>query len=336
MRPKIAVIRGDGIGPEVIDATLSILERIVEADFIEVRAGKRYFMETGLPMEEGGMEKLRESDALLKGPIATPTRGRTYPSVNLRIRREFDLYANIRPFKSYEGISLRRMNLVMVRENVEGLYSGEEERYEDKAVTKRVITRRGARRIAEFAFRLAEDEGRGRVTAIHKKNVLKLSDGLFLEEFYRVAAMHPRIEADDYIVDAAAYRLVKVDDPFDVMLLPNLYGDILSDVAAGVVGSLGLCGSAQVGDNYAAFEPIHGTAEDIAGRGVANPIGTILAASMMLEWLGSRYGGLADLAQVGRRMREAADRTVRDGILTPDLGGGATTREVAEAVLDRI
>ncbi len=335
LRPRIAVIRGDGVGPEVIDATLSLLERVVDAEFVEVRAGKAYFNETGLPMEEGGMDKLRESDALLKGPIATPTKGRSYPSVNLRIRREFDLYANIRPFKSYDGISLRRMDLVMVRENVEGLYSGEEELRGDVAVTRRVITRRGARRIAEFAFRLAEREGRAKVTAIHKKNVLKVSDGLFLEEFYHVASKHPSVEADDYIVDAAAYRLVKVDRPFDVMLLPNLYGDILSDVAAGVIGSLGLCGSAQIGDEYAAFEPIHGTAEDIAGRGIANPLGTILAASMMLEWLGIKYreGRLDD---IGRKMREAVERAVKDGVLTPDLGGNATTFEVAEAVLERM
>ncbi len=333
MRPKIAVIRGDGIGPEVVDATLSILERLIEAEFIEVKAGKEYFRETGLPMEEDGMDRLRESDALLKGPIATPTRGKSYPSVNLRIRREFDLYANVRPFRSYEGISLRKMDLVMVRENVEGLYSGVEELQGDKAVASRVITRRGARRIAEFAFHLAKSEGRGRVTAVHKKNVLKLSDGLFLEEFYGVASRYHGIEADDYIVDAAAYRLVKVDDPFDVMLLPNLYGDILSDVAAGVVGSLGLCGSAQIGERYAAFEPIHGTAEDIAGRGIANPIGTILAASMMLEWLDAGFRGLGD---VGRRLREAVDEVVGEGILTPDLGGSASTLDVAEAVLERM
>ncbi len=331
MRPKIAVIRGDGVGPEVVGATLAILERVIDAEFIEVRAGKGYFMETGSPMEEGGMDRLRESDALLKGPIATPTRGRSYPSVNLRIRREFDLYANVRPFRSYEGISIRRMDLVMVRENVEGLYAGREEMRGEEAVTERVITRRGARRIAEFAFNLAEARGRSRVTAIHKKNVLKVSDGLFLDEFYRVAEGHPGVTADDYIVDAAAYRLVKVDHPFDVMLLPNLYGDILSDVAAGVVGSLGLCGSAQIGDDYGAFEPIHGTAEDIAGRGVANPIGTVMAASMMLEWLDLKFPGLG---QVGRRMAEAVDGVVRARKLTPDLGGDATTGEVAEAILE--
>lgn len=333
MRPRIAVIKGDGVGPEVVEAALSVLERILDAEFVEVRAGKAYFRETGLPIEEDGMEKLRESDALLKGPIATPTRGKTYPSVNLRIRKEFDLYSNVRPFKSYERISLRKMNLVMVRENLEGLYVGDEVMEEERAIAKRIITRKGARRIAEFAFQLAESEGRKRVTAIHKKNVLKETDGLFLEEFYGVASNHPEIRADDCIVDAAAYRLVKVDDPFDVMVLPNLYGDILSDVAAGVVGSLGLCGSAQIGEYYGAFEPIHGTAEDIAGRGIANPIGILAAASMMLKWLEEKYPGLRE---TGVRLERAIDSVIEDRVLTPDLGGDANTQEVAEAVLERI
>ncbi len=330
---KIAVMEGDGIGPEIIGGAISILESLIEAEFLYVKAGKRYFHETGLPMEENGIQKIKEADALLKGPVATPIRGKTYPSVNLRIRREFNLYANVRPFRSYKGISLREIDTVIVRENTEGLYSGIEEVKGggEKAVASRVITRDKSERISEYAFKLAEREGRNRVTAIHKRNVLKVSDGLFLESFYRVAEGHPNIVADDAIVDAAAYKLVKVDKAFDVMVTPNLYGDILSDVAAGVVGSLGLCGSAQIGDDFAAFEPIHGTAEDIAGKGIANPLGAVIASSLMLIWLGERD---PLLREKGISLRKAVDDLVdRRLALTPDLGGSSTTAEVINTLL---
>ncbi len=331
---KIAVIEGDGIGPEIIRGAVSILESLIDAEFFYVKAGKRYFYETGLPIEKGGIKKIREADALLKGPIATPTRGRTYPSINLRIRREFDLYANVRPFRSYRGISIRKLNTVIVRENTEGLYSGIEEVRGERAIASRIISKRKSERISEYAFKLAENEGRRRVTAIHKRNVLKVSDGFFLESFYKVARDHPSIEADDAIVDAAAYKLVKVDGAFDVMVTPNLYGDILSDVVAGVVGSLGLCGSAQIGDDFAAFEPIHGTAEDIAGKGIANPLGAVIASSLMLIWLGERD---PLLKEKGILLRKAVDDLVdRRLALTPDLGGSSTTVEVINTLLKLI
>ncbi len=331
---KIAVIEGDGIGPEIIKGAISILESLIEAEFIFVKAGKNYFYKTGLPIEENGIQKIKEADALLKGPIATPVRGKTYPSINLRIRREFNLYANVRPFRSYSGISIRKLDMVIVRENTEGLYSGIEETDGEKAIASRVITRGKSEKISEYAFRLAEEEGRRRVTAIHKRNVLKISDGLFLETFYRVAERHSNIVADDAIVDAASYKIVKVDKAFDVMVTPNLYGDILSDVAAGVVGSLGLCGSAQVGDEFAAFEPIHGTAEDIAGKGIANPLGAIIASSLMLIWLGNRH---RSLREKGLLLRRAVNDLVERKIaLTPDLGGSSTTEDVIKALFKLI
>ncbi len=329
---KVSVIRGDGIGPEVVGEALKLLQ-LLDLEVVEVKAGKAYFKETGKPIQEDGLDLIRETEALLKGPIATPTKGRTYPSVNLLIRKEFNLYANIRPFRSFPGYSIRRMDLVIVRENLEGLYWGEEYIQDGKAVTLRVITEKGVERITRKAFELALNEGRKRVTAIHKKNVLKKGDGLFLDVFYRVAQEYP-VEADDYIVDAAAYRLVKVDDPFDVMVTPNLYGDILSDVAAGVIGSLGLCGSAMIGDDFAAFEPIHGTAEDIAGKGVANPIGTFLATAMMLEWLSSR--GYEKAGALSRLIKEGVEYLLRERLVTPDLGGKLKTYQVTEHLLDYI
>lgn len=332
VRVKISVIKGDGIGPEIVREAVSLLDRIIDAEFIFVKAGKSYFYETGKPIEEGGMEKIRESDALLKGPIATPIRGQTYPSINLKIRREFDLYANIRPFQSYKGISMREIDMIMVRENTEGLYSGVEEGSEERAIAHRVITRKGSERIAEYAFHLALSENRKRVTVVHKTNVLKRSDGLFMKTFFEVARKYPSIEADDVIVDAAAYKLVKFDRAFDVLVTPNLYGDILSDVAAGVIGSLGLCGSAQVGDRFAAFEPIHGTAEDIAGKGIANPLGIFMASSMLLKWLGSTRDPY--YAKKGDLLQRAIYRVINERIaLTPDLGGDSKTEEVTEAVI---
>ncbi len=327
---KIAVIEGDGVGPEIIRGVISILESLIEAEFVFIKAGKKYFYETGLPMEEKGIQKIKESDVLLKGPIATPVRGRTYLSINLRIRREFNLYANVRPFRSYSGISIRKLSTVIVRENTEGLYSGIEEADGEKAIASRIITKRKSEKISEYAFGLAEEEKRERVTAIHKRNILKVSDGLFLETFYEVAKKHPSIAADDAIVDAASYKLVKVDNAFDIMVTPNLYGDILSDVAAGVIGSLGLCGSAQVGDSFAAFEPIHGTAEDIAGRGIANPLGAVIASSLMLTWLGTKN---SDLREKGMLVRRAVDDLIERRIaLTPDLGGSSTTDDVINAL----
>ncbi len=328
---KVAVIKGDGVGPEVVEQALKILE-LLDVEILEVKAGKSYFRETGRPIQEDGLDLIRESDALLKGPIATPTKGKTYPSVNLLIRKEFRLYANIRPFQSFPGYSLREMDLIIVRENLEGLYWGEEYLEDGRAVTLRVITEEGAERIVRKAFELAVKEGRERVTAIHKKNVLKKGDGLFLDVFYRVAEEYP-VKADDYIVDAAAYRLVKFDNPFDVMVTPNLYGDILSDVAAGVVGSLGLCGSAMVGDSFAAFEPIHGTAEDIAGRGIANPIGTFLATAMMLDWLSSKDERAGRLSKA---LKDGIRYLLRERLVTPDLGGKLKTYQVTNHLLDFI
>jgi len=332
-RVKISVIEGDGIGPEIVREAVSLLDRIIDAEFIFVKAGKSYFYETGEPIEEGGMEKIRESDALLKGPIATPIRGQTYPSINLRIRKEFDLYANIRPFRSYKGISIREVDMILVRENTEGLYSGVEEGDEERVVAHKVVTRRGSERVAEYAFHLAVSENRKRVTVAHKANVLKRSDGLFMRTFFEVARKYPSIKADDVIVDAAAYKLVKVDRAFDVLVTPNLYGDILSDVAAGVIGSLGLCGSAQIGDRFAAFEPIHGTAEDIAGKGIANPLGIFMASSMLLKWLGNTISPY--YAKKGDLLQRAICKVVNERIaLTPDLGGDSKTEEVTEAVIN--
>ncbi|MCD6113666.1 MAG: isocitrate/isopropylmalate dehydrogenase family protein, partial [Thermoprotei archaeon] len=288
---KVAVIEGDGVGPEIVREAIRLLNEVgFNAEYIKINAGLKYYEETGKTIEDGALDIIRKTHALIKGPIATPLGPGTYRSVNVWLRKQLGLYANVRPFRSYRGISLKELDIVVIRENTEGAYSGVEEKIPEGAVTYRIITREATEKIVRFAFEYARKYGRKKVTVVHKANILKESDGLFRNIFFEIAREYPNIESDEVIVDAAAYKLVKRPHLFDVMVTPNLYGDILSDLVAGVVGGLGLCGSAQIGDNYAAFEPVHGTAVTVAGKGIANPIGEIKAASLMLKWLSERHG----------------------------------------------
>lgn len=311
---RVAVIRGDGIGPEVIESALKVLEAAgADIDEVPVEIGFGKWKRTGKAITDGDMETIKDCRCVLFGAITTPT-DPNYKSVLLTLRKELDLYANIRPF------SKRGLDIVIVRENTEGLYSGLEEVSNDEARTVRVITRRGSKRIALKACELAAR--RRRLTIIHKANVLH-SDRLFLK-VCREVAEGSGVQYDDMLVDAAAYNLVVRPEKFDVMVTTNLFGDILSDEAAGVLGSLGLCASANLGEGYALFEPIHGSAPDIAGKGVANPIGAIRSAAMMMDWLGE--------AEKARRIEEAVQRSLDQGVTTPDLGGCHTTREITEAI----
>lgn len=315
---KVAVIRGDGIGPEVIDSALAVLDAAgAEIDQVELEVGLGRWEKTGQALAEEDLEAMRECRCVLFGAITTPSDPK-YKSVLLRIRKELDLYANIRPFQ--DG----KIDLIIVRENTEGLYSGIEDLGEDKSTTVRVITRRGCERIARKACQLAAK--RKRVTIVHKSNVLK-SDRLFLQ-ICRDVAESQGVEHDDMLVDAAAYNLVRNPERFDVIVTTNLFGDILSDEAAGIVGSLGLCASANIGDKYALFEPIHGSAPDIAGKGIANPIGAIRSAAMMMDYLGR-----ADLAG---KIEAAVEWSLAQGIKTPDLGGNSTTIEVTGEMIKAI
>lgn len=330
---RIGVIEGDGVGPEIITAALSLLD-LVNADFeiVRIEAGLSRYRREGIPIGEGDIDILRSLDATIKGPITTLPGRQGYRSVNVYIRKELGLYANVRPFRSYRRLSLKEIDAVIVRENMEGLYSGIEWRIPSSAFSLRVITEEGSRRIVRYAFRYAISRGRSRVTAVHKANILKESDGLFREVFFEEARKYPGVKHDELFVDAAAYLMVKDPGRFDVIVTPNLYGDILSDLAAGVAGSLGMFASAQVGEDTAVFEPVHGTAPDIAGKGIANPTSAIKALAMMLEYLSTIHGD-EGLGRVAAAIEEGVRKVIEEGrVLTPDMGGSASTTEFAAAV----
>jgi methanogen homoisocitrate dehydrogenase len=315
---KIAVVAGDGIGPEVVESALAVLDAAgAQFEQVPVQVGLARWKRTGLAMSEEDLAALKECDCILFGAISTP-QDPNYKSVLLRIRKELDLYANIRPFQSHD------LDFIIVRENTEGLYSGLEEVGVEESRTMRVITRAGSQRIAETACDLAAR--RRKLTIIHKSNVLK-SDCLFLETCRAVAARRG-VLCEDMLVDAAAYNLVVNPQRFDVLVTTNLFGDILSDEAAGVIGSLGLCASANIGCAHALFEPIHGSAPDIAGKGIANPVGAIRSAAMMMQWLGE--------PEKARRIEAAVQKALEGKARTPDLGGDCGTKDVTRAVVENL
>jgi isocitrate dehydrogenase (NAD+) len=330
-RTRITLIRGDGIGPEVADAVVSVLEAAgAPLEFEEAVVGRRAEETEGDPLPEAVVETIRRTRLALKGPVATPI-GKGFSSVNVRLRKTLDLYANLRPVHTVPGVRTRfdGVDLVIIRENTEDLYSGLEHIVVPGVVESlKIITEVASTRIARFAFEYARREGRRRVTAIHKANIMKLSDGLFLDCFRKVAAEYPDIVADDRIVDAACMRLVMNPESFDVLLLENLYGDIVSDLAAGLVGGLGLVPGANLGKDVAIFEAVHGTAPDIAGTGQANPTALLMSAVLMLRHLA--------LGELAGRIERALFATFAAGIRTPDLGGKATTSEFAKAVSERL
>jgi homoisocitrate dehydrogenase len=328
---RICIIPGDGIGPEVIGAALRALAALApELEVVEAEAGWGCFQRRGVALPDETLAAARAADAVLFGAVASPTHPVPgYRSPIVQLRRELDLYANIRPTAGERG---GPVDLVIVRENTEGLYAGRERTEDggDTAIAERVITRRASTRIARAAFELARERaarlGRpGRVTIVHKANVLRESDGLFRAAALAVAADYPDVATDELLVDVAAMRVAQSPERFDVLVTTNLFGDILSDVACIHGGGLGLAASANLGDGRGLFEPVHGAAPDIAGRGVANPLAAIACAAMLLEWRGRG----ADAA----RLRAAAARTLRDGPRTPDLGGDGTTAAVTDAVL---
>jgi len=328
---RVVVIPGDGIGPEQTEAALEVLNAVqdvtdVKFDFVFAEAGDECLKRRGVPLPEDTVDQIRKSDACLKAPV-----GESAADVIVKLRQMFDLYANLRPAKSYPNVPALRpdVDLLIVRENTEDLYKGFEFYVNpDTTVALRVITRKGCERIAEMAFKLALKR-RKKVTAVHKANVLRLSDGLFRQVCQEVASKYPDVKFEELYVDAAAMQLIKRPHEFDVMVMPNMFGDILSDEAAQVVGSLGIAPGANVGDRYGIFEPIHGSAPKLAGKGVANPISLILASKMMLEWLNQKQA--ADLVE------NAVVAVLSEGkTLTPDLGGSAKTMEVAKAIAEKV
>ncbi|MCJ7445681.1 MAG: isocitrate/isopropylmalate dehydrogenase family protein [Methanotrichaceae archaeon] len=315
---RITVIIGDGIGPEVIESALAVLDATgADLEIVPLEIGYKKWMRTGLAMLEEDLDTIKSTDCILFGAITTPP-DPNYSSVLLRLRKELDLYANIRPFIN------EKLDFIIVRENTEGLYSGVEELAKDESRTVRIITRRNSKRIAEIACNLALS--RRRLTIVHKSNVLK-SDHLFLSTCREVAKMRG-VPHEEMLVDTAAYNLVVRPERFDVLVTTNLFGDIISDVAAGIVGSLGLCASANIGDRFALFEPIHGSAPDIAGLGISNPIGAIRSAAMMMKWFGEN--------EIAIRIEEAVKQSLNRGIMTPDLGGNCSTSEVTKAIINHL
>jgi len=324
---KVAVAAGDGIGREVIPQAVRVLKLLLpEVECVPVEVGYARYRREGVAISDDDIEVMKQCDCVLFGAITTPP-DPDYSSVVVRIRRELGLYANVRPFRAYPGITpimYEGLDLTIVRENTEGLYSGEE--YEDElgAYTRRVITRRGTQRIAKVACELARSKGK-RLTIVHKANVLR-SDRLWRRVCIEVAERYG-VPYDEVLVDACALYLVKEPTRFQMLLTSNLFGDILSDLVAGLVGGLGMCPSAQLGDEHAMFEPIHGSAPDIAGRNIANPMAAILSVGLMLEW-----AGLEEYERVERAVRWVLDA----GIRTPDIGGSASTTEFTDALIKRL
>ncbi len=331
----VCLIPGDGVGQEVIPAAAQVLAAASPGlTFVEAEAGWACFERRGTALPDVTLQAVAASDAVLFGATQSPITGDTRPAVPgapvygspiLALRRQLDLYANLRPAHSLLPDS-RAIDLLIVRENTEGLYSGREHRDGDTAIAERVITRRASERIMRVACEQARlRREHPRVTIVHKANVLKVSDGLFREACLNVAASHPDIEVDEMLVDAAAMWLAREPGRFDVLVTTNLFGDILSDLAAGLIGGLGLAPSANVGDGrIGVFEPVHGSAPDIAGRGIANPLGAILSGAMLLQHIGQ--------PAAAANVRRAVAETINDGGMTPDLGGLSTTVEVTAAV----
>ena len=327
MTHTITLIPGDGIGPEVTDAVVRILAAAgVSIEWERHDAGRVAFEKTGHTLPQELIDSILRNKVALKGPVTTPIGG-GFTSVNVGLRKALDLYANLRPVSNLAGVKSRfdGVDLVIVRENTEDLYSGLEHEVVPGVVESlKIITATASRRIGEFAFRYARTYGRKRVTAIHKANILKLGDGLFLESVRRVAHEHPDVTYDERIIDAACMQLVMSPEKFDVLLLPNLYGDIVSDLCAGLVGGLGVVPGANLGVSSAVFEAVHGSAPDIAGKNVANPTALLLSAIMMLDHLEERA--------TGDRVRQALARVLAGRVRTRDLGGTASTTEFRDEV----
>lgn len=332
----ICLIPGDGVGQEVIPAAAEALQTLqLELNFVEAEAGFACFEKHGSALPDATLALARRSDAVLFGATSSPsTVVAGYRSPILAMRREFDLYANLRPVFSLPGeFSRPGIDLLIVRENTEGLYSGRERREGDTAIAERVITRLGSERIVRVACEQAVNRAKIRgvppgLTVVHKANILKLTDGLFRECALKVAAEFPEILINESLVDSAAMKLVKSPQSFDVLVTTNLFGDILSDEASALVGGLGVAASANLGTGTPVFEPVHGSAPDIAGKGIANPVGALLSSALMLVALG--------YTTAAGRLRRAVLDTLANGIYTADLGGSATTKQFTRAVIERL
>lgn len=329
---NVTIIPGDGIGPEISDA----MQRVVGATGVDIdwevqHAGLDVMEKEGTPLPDAVLESITKNKVAIKGPITTPV-GSGFRSVNVGLRKALNLYACLRPAYSLQGVvsKYENIDLVIVRENTEDLYAGIERMVDpDTAESIKRITKKGSTRIAKFAFEYAKKEGRKKVTSVHKANIMKFSDGLFLDTCREVSSTYPEIEFEDRIVDNMCMQLVQYPEKYDVMVLPNLYGDIVSDLCAGLVGGLGIAPGANFGDECVVFEPVHGSAPKYAGQNKANPTALLLSAVMMLKHLGER--------EASERMFNAIRDVIKEGTnVTYDMGGTAGTKEYADAVISKL
>lgn len=328
MTKQIVVIPGDGVGPEVTAAAVSILKELpADLTFETYEAGDKVLVELGRALPKETLDGAKNADAVLLGAV-----GNSAVDVVIRLRQELDTFVNLRPIRAFSGVNCinSNTNLVIVRENTECLYSGIENELSDQVTTAtRVITKKASKRIAQYAFDYAKTKGYSKVTAIHKSNVLPVTGNKFLSTVKKVASNYDgTVEFDDLLVDATAMYLVMNPERFQVILTTNLFGDILSDLAAGLIGGLGLSPSANIGEKHGIFEPVHGTAPDIAGKGTVNPVATILSTGHMLDFLGYK--------ELANGLEKAVNETINAGYTTPDLGGDLSTMEMSNAVLERI
>ncbi|ADG12957.1 isopropylmalate/isohomocitrate dehydrogenase [Methanocaldococcus infernus ME] len=336
MKRKVLVIEGDGIGKEVIPEAVKLLTLLGDFEILKGDAGLECYRRCKEFLPRETLEKAEESDIILFGAVTSPKGVKDYKSPILTLRKTFNLYANVRPINNFgllrlEGylgknkfLDVKNVDLVIIRENTEDLYVGFERELYDIAIADRVVSKKASERIVRFAFEYAKENKRKRVSCIHKANVLKVTDGLFLKTFYEVAKNY-KIEADDYLVDSASYLLIKEPERFDVIVTTNMFGDILSDEASLLLGSLGLAPSANIGERKALFEPVHGSAPDIAGKGIANPMAAILCVAMIFDYIGEK--------EKGNLIREAIKHCIEEGKVTKDLGGSLKTHEVAEEII---
>lgn len=332
---RLALIAGDGIGPEITKATRSVLQLIhdrldVKFEITDVEAGDSVVRKGGKALPDHSFQAIKNSDVCMKAPI-----GESAADVIVYLRRVFDLYANIRPTKNYPNIEALKDNIdmVIVRENTEDVYAGLEYDLENASIAIRLITKKASTRIAEYAFKLAKFRSKKKsVTAVHKANLLRKTDGLFANACREVSKKYADIKFSEMYVDACAMNLIRNPENFDVIVTTNLFGDILSDEAAQVVGSLGIAPAANIGDSFAIFEPVHGSAPDIAGKGMANPLSMILSARMMLEWLAMKNND-SKCTLAAQKIEDAVTQVLAKGIKTPDIGGSNKTDDVMDAVI---
>ena len=324
---KILYIEGDGIGPELMAHARRVVDSIAKVDWVQGEAGFATYQKTGTPLPDATLQAAKECDAVLFCAVTTPPNIPNYRSPIVALRKELDLYANLRPFTTLPNVPapFPALNFAIVRENTEGMYSGIEKREGDSAYATRVITRKGSERIARFAFEYALSRGFSKVTIVHKANVLRLTDGLFLEAAREVAAGYPGIACDDALVDSVAMRLVKSPQDFQVIVTTNLFGDILSDESSALIGGLGVAPSGNYGEKRALFEPVHGSAPKYAGKDTANPTGMLLSTAMMLEHIGEKDAAV--------KLAAAVRECYLQKVTTRDVGGSAKTSEMVERIV---